>query len=151
MRKETIAIHGGYDGDRETRAVATPIYQTVAYEFDSADHAAALFDLEEEGYRYSRIANPTVAVLERRVAELEGGAGALAVATGQAALYYAFANIADSGASGSSINIFAAAIISAALCGGMLVAMPTAIPCAPLASRLGNRPGITSGSSSSPL
>ena len=97
MRKETIAIHGGYDGDRETRAVATPIYQTVAYEFDSADHAAALFDLEEEGYRYSRIANPTVAVLERRVAELEGGAGALAVATGQAALYYAFANIADSG------------------------------------------------------
>ena len=97
MRKETIAIHGGYDGDRETRAVATPIYQTVAYEFDSADHAAALFDLEEEGYRYSRIANPTVAVLERRVAELEGGAGALAVATGQAALYYAFANVADSG------------------------------------------------------
>ncbi|WP_442756752.1 O-acetylhomoserine aminocarboxypropyltransferase/cysteine synthase family protein [Methylocystis sp. JAN1] len=97
MRKETIAVHGGYEGDPTTRAAAVPIYQTVAYEFDSADHAAALFDLEEEGFRYSRIANPTVAVLERRVAQLEGGAGALAVSTGQAALYYAFANVADSG------------------------------------------------------
>jgi O-acetylhomoserine (thiol)-lyase len=97
MRNETIAIHGGYDGDPATRAVAVPIYQTVAYAFDSADHAAALFDLEEEGFRYSRIANPTTAVLERRVAELEGGVGALAVATGQAALYYAFANVADIG------------------------------------------------------
>ncbi|CAJ0868446.1 O-acetylhomoserine (thiol)-lyase [freshwater sediment metagenome] len=97
MRKETIAVHGGYGGDPTTRAVAVPIYQTVAYEFDSADHAAALFDLEEEGFRYSRIANPTTAVLERRVAELEGGVGALAVASGQAALYYAFANVADSG------------------------------------------------------
>lgn len=97
MRKETIAVHGGYGGDPATRAVAVPIYQTVAYEFDSADHAAALFDLEEEGFRYSRIANPTTAVLERRVAELEGGVGALAVASGQAALYYAFANVADSG------------------------------------------------------
>ncbi len=97
MRNETIAVHGGYDGDPTTRAVAVPIYQTVAYEFDSADHAAALFDLEEEGFRYSRIANPTTAVLERRVAELEGGVGALATATGQAALYYAFANVADSG------------------------------------------------------
>lgn len=97
MRNETIAVHGGYDGDPTTRAVATPIYQTVAYEFDSADHAAALFDLEEEGFRYSRIANPTTAMLERRVAMLEGGVGALATATGQAALYYAFANVADSG------------------------------------------------------
>ncbi|WP_424362901.1 O-acetylhomoserine aminocarboxypropyltransferase/cysteine synthase family protein [Methylocystis parvus] len=97
MRNETIAVHGGYEGDPATRAVAVPIYQTVAYEFDSADHAAALFDLEEEGFRYSRIANPTVAVLERRVAQLEGGVGALAVSTGQAALYYAFANVADSG------------------------------------------------------
>ena len=97
MRNETIAVHGGYDGDPTTRAVAVPIYQTVAYEFDSADHAAALFDLEEDGFRYSRIANPTVAVLEKRVAQLEGGIGALAVATGQAALYYAFANVADSG------------------------------------------------------
>lgn len=97
MRSETIAVHGGYHGDPTTRAVAVPIYQTVAYEFDSADHAAALFDLEQEGFRYSRIANPTTAVLERRVADLEGGVGALAVATGQAALYYALANVADSG------------------------------------------------------
>jgi O-acetylhomoserine (thiol)-lyase len=97
MRIETIAVHGGYDGDPTTKSVAVPIYQTVAYEFDSADHAAALFDLEIEGFRYSRIANPTTAVLERRVAELEGGVGGLSVATGQAALYYAFANVADHG------------------------------------------------------
>jgi O-acetylhomoserine (thiol)-lyase len=97
MRRETIAVHGGFDHDPATGSVAVPIYQTVAYEFESADHAAALFDLEAEGYRYSRIANPTTAVLEQRVAELEGGVGALAVASGQAALYYAFANVADHG------------------------------------------------------
>ncbi len=97
MRSETIAIHGGYDGDPATKSVAVPIYQTVAYEFDSADHAAALFDLEQDGFRYSRISNPTTDVLERRIAALEGGVGALAVATGQTALYYAFANVADSG------------------------------------------------------
>ncbi|MGA8172132.1 MAG: O-acetylhomoserine aminocarboxypropyltransferase/cysteine synthase family protein [Methylocystis sp.] len=97
MRSETIAVHGGFDHDPTTKAVAVPIYQTVAYEFESADHAAALFDLESEGYRYSRIANPTNAVLEKRVAQLEGGVGALSVATGQAALYYAFANVADHG------------------------------------------------------
>ena len=71
MRSETIAVHGGFDHDPATKAVAVPIYQTVAYEFDSADHAAALFDLEAEGYRYSRIANPTNAVLEKRVAQLK--------------------------------------------------------------------------------
>lgn len=97
MRSETIAIHGGYDGDPTTKSVAVPIYQTVAYEFESADHAAALFDLEQDGFRYSRISNPTTDVLERRIAALEGGVGALAVATGQTALYYAFANVADSG------------------------------------------------------
>ncbi len=97
MRSETIAIHGGFDSDPTTHAVAVPIYQTAAYAFDSADHAAALFDLEEDGFRYSRISNPTVAVLERRVAELEGGVGALAVATGQAALHYALVNVADHG------------------------------------------------------
>jgi O-acetylhomoserine (thiol)-lyase len=97
MRAETIAVHGGFDHDPATNAVAVPIYQTVAYEFDSADHAAALFDLEQDGYRYSRIANPTSAVLEKRVAELEGGVAALATATGQAALYYALANVADHG------------------------------------------------------
>ena len=80
MRRETIAIHGGYDADPTTKAVAVPIYQTVAYAFDSADHGAALFNLEAEGYRYSRISNPTTAVLERRVAALEGGVEALCVA-----------------------------------------------------------------------
>jgi O-acetylhomoserine (thiol)-lyase len=97
MRPETIAIHGGFDSDPTTHAVAVPIYQTASYSFDSAAHGAALFDLEAEGYRYSRISNPTTAVLEKRVAELEGGVAALAVASGQAALYYAFANVADIG------------------------------------------------------
>src|SRR5271167_263301 len=97
MRSETIAIHAGYEPDSATKSVAVPIYQTVAYAFDSADHGAALFNLEAEGYRYSRIANPTTAVLEKRVADLEGGVGALAVGTGQAALHFAFANLADTG------------------------------------------------------
>ena len=97
MRSETIALHGGFEDDPTTKAVAVPIYQTVAYAFDSADHGAALFNLEAEGYRYSRIANPTTAVLESRMAMLEGGVGALAVSTGQSALYYAIANLADSG------------------------------------------------------
>ena len=82
MKNETVAIHGGYETDPTTKAVAVPIYQTVAYEFDSADHGAALFNLEVEGFRYSRISNPTNAVLERRVAELEGGVEALCVSIG---------------------------------------------------------------------
>src|SRR3954447_4511911 len=97
MRNETIAIHAGYEPEATTHAVAVPIYQTAAYAFDSADHGAALFNLETEGYRYSRISNPTTAVLEKRVAELEGGVGALAVGTGQAALHFAFINVADCG------------------------------------------------------
>ena len=97
MKNETLAIHGGYETDPTTKAVAVPIYQTVAYEFDSADHGAALFDLEAEGFRYSRIANPTVAVLERRIAMLEGGIEALAVGSGQAALNYAMLNLATMG------------------------------------------------------
>ena len=99
MRSETISIHGGFDHDPATMAVAPPIYQTVAYEFDSADHGAALFNLEVEGFRYSRIANPTTAILEKRVALLESGVGALAVASGQAALAYAFLTLADRGGS----------------------------------------------------
>src|ERR1700750_6064 len=97
MRNETIAIHAGYETDPTTKSVAVPIYQTVAYAFDSADHGAALFNLETEAYSYSRISNPTTAVLEKRVAELEGGVGALAVGTGQAALHFAFINVADGG------------------------------------------------------
>jgi len=97
MRNETIAIHGGYEVDPTTRAVAVPIYQTVAYAFDSAEHGAALFNLEVEGYRYSRISNPTNAVLERRVAALEGGLEALSVSTGQAALHYSVLNLTENG------------------------------------------------------
>ena len=97
MRNETIALHAGFSADPTTKAVAVPIYQSVAYAFDSADHGAALFNLEEEGFRYSRISNPTTAVLEERVAALEGGVAALAVSTGQTALYYAIANLADCG------------------------------------------------------
>jgi len=97
MKSETVAVHGGYETDPTTKAVAVPIYQTVAYEFDSADHGAALFNLEAEGFRYSRISNPTTAVLERRVAALEGGVDALCVSTGQAALNYAVLNLTAMG------------------------------------------------------
>ena len=97
MRSETIAIHGGYEVDPTTKAVAVPIYQTVAYAFDSADHGAALFNLEVEGYRYTRIGNPTTAVLERRVAALEGGLDALCVSSGQAAVHYATLNVTGLG------------------------------------------------------
>ncbi|MGC2618178.1 MAG: aminotransferase class V-fold PLP-dependent enzyme, partial [Acidobacteriaceae bacterium] len=97
MKKETIAIHSGYDVDPTTKSVAVPIYQTVSYAFDSADHAAALFNLEAEGYRYTRIANPTTDVLERRVAALEGGLAALCVSSGQAAVSYAVQNVTDLG------------------------------------------------------
>jgi O-acetylhomoserine (thiol)-lyase len=104
MKKETVAVHGGYETDPTTKAVAVPIYQTVAYEFDSADHGAALFNLEAEGFRYSRISNPTTAVLERRVAELEGGVDALCVSTGQAALNYAVQNLTSMGSNIVSRN-----------------------------------------------
>ena len=97
MHRDTAAIHGGYDTDATTHALAVPIYQTAAYAFDSAEHAAALFDLEAEGYRYSRISNPTCEVLERRVALLEGGLQAMVTASGQAALHTAIANLVDPG------------------------------------------------------
>src|SRR6202163_2068598 len=97
MKNETVAVHGGYETDPTTKAVAVPIYQTVAYEFDSAEHGAALFNLEVEGFRYSRISNPTTAVLERRVAALEGGVEALCVSSGQAALNYAALNVTELG------------------------------------------------------
>ena len=94
MKRETIAIHAGYEPDAAVRSVAVPIYQTVAYAFDSAEHAAALFNLEAEGYRYTRISNPTTAVLEQRMAALEGGLEAMCVATGQAAVNYSVLNLA---------------------------------------------------------
>ncbi|MGH9717525.1 MAG: O-acetylhomoserine aminocarboxypropyltransferase/cysteine synthase family protein [Candidatus Acidiferrales bacterium] len=97
MKDETLAIHAGYDGDPSTKAVAVPIYQTVAFEFDSADHGAALFNLEVPGNIYTRIGNPTNTVLEKRVAALEGGVGGLSVSAGMAAIHYALANIVESG------------------------------------------------------
>ena len=97
MKRETIAIHGGFDSDPTTKAVAVPIYQTAAYSFDSAAHGAALFNLEVEGYRYTRISNPTTDVLEKRVTELEGGVGALTVGSGQTALYYTALNVTEMG------------------------------------------------------
>jgi O-acetylhomoserine (thiol)-lyase len=97
MHTETLALHAGFDMDPATRAVAVPIYQTVAYGFDDAEHGAALFNLEVEGHRYSRISNPTNSVLEKRIAALEGGLEALCVSTGQAALYYAISNLTEPG------------------------------------------------------
>jgi O-acetylhomoserine (thiol)-lyase len=97
VRRETIAVHGGYEVDPTTRAVAVPIYQTAAYAFDSAEHGAALFNLEVPGHRYGRISNPTNDVLEARVAALEGGIGALTVSSGQAALHYAVLNLVQHG------------------------------------------------------
>jgi O-acetylhomoserine (thiol)-lyase len=97
MRRETIAIHEGFDGDPTTKAVAVPIYQTVAFEFDNAEHGAALFNNEIVGNIYSRIGNPTNAVLEKRVAALEGGVEALSVSSGMSAIEYSVANITEAG------------------------------------------------------
>ncbi len=97
MRDETLAVHAGYTTDPTTKSVATPIYQTVAYEFDSAQHGADLFNLAVPGNIYSRIMNPTNGMLEERVAQLEGGVAALALSAGSAAIHYAIVNIARQG------------------------------------------------------
>ncbi|HEX3847027.1 MAG TPA: aminotransferase class I/II-fold pyridoxal phosphate-dependent enzyme, partial [Steroidobacteraceae bacterium] len=97
MRPETIALHGGFDCDPTTKSVAVPIYQTVAYSFDSAEHGAALFNLEADGFRYTRIGNPTTQVLEQRMAQLEGGMDALCVSSGQAALHYSVLAVTEVG------------------------------------------------------
>ena len=109
MRPETIAVHGGYTPDPTTKSVAVPIYQTTSYAFDSAQHGADLFDLKVQGNIYTRIMNPTTDVLEKRVAELEGGIAGLALASGMAAITYSIMTIAEQGD-----NI----ISSAALYGG---------------------------------
>ena len=96
-RFETLAVHAGYTPDPTTKAVAVPLYQTVAYAFDSAQHGADLFDLKVAGNIYTRIMNPTTDVLEKRVAALEGGIAALALASGQAAVTYAILTIAEAG------------------------------------------------------
>jgi len=97
MKDETLSIHHGYDTDPTTKSVATPIYQTASYEFDSAQHGADLFDLAVEGNIYSRIMNPTNDVLEKRVAALEGGVAGLAVASGMAAIEYTLITLASQG------------------------------------------------------
>jgi len=115
MKLETIAVHGGYSVDPTTKAVAVPIYQTVAYAFDSAQHGADLFDLKVQGNIYTRIMNPTNDVLEKRVAELEGGIAGLAVASGMSAISYAIQTIAEAGDNfvsastlyGGTYNLFA--------------------------------------------
>jgi O-acetylhomoserine (thiol)-lyase len=114
-RFETIAVHGGYSPDPTTKAVAVPIYQTVAYAFDNAQHGADLFDLKVPGNIYTRIMNPTQDVLEQRVAALEGGIAALALASGQAAVTYSILTIAEAGDNivassalyGGTYNLFA--------------------------------------------
>ena len=114
-RLETVAVHGGYRPDPTTRAVAVPIYQTVAYAFDDTQHGADLFDLKVPGNIYTRIMNPTQDVLEQRLAALEGGIGALALASGQAAVTYSILTISEAGDNivassalyGGTYNLFA--------------------------------------------
>ena len=115
MKIETLAVHAGYSPDPTTRAVAVPVYQTVAYAFDSAQHGADLFDLKVPGNIYTRIMNPTQDVLEQRVAALEGGIAALALSSGMAAITYAIQTIAEAGDNivsaatlyGGTYNLFA--------------------------------------------
>jgi O-acetylhomoserine (thiol)-lyase len=97
MKDETLAIHAGFKSDPETKAVAVPVYQTVAYEFDNAQHGADLFNLAVPGNIYSRIMNPTVDVLEQRCAELEGGIAGLGLSAGSAAIHYAILTLAEKG------------------------------------------------------
>ncbi|MDE2821126.1 MAG: O-acetylhomoserine aminocarboxypropyltransferase/cysteine synthase [Chloroflexota bacterium] len=97
MKLETQAIHAGYEPEPTTHAVAVPIYQTVAYEFDNAQHGADLFNLAVPGNIYTRIMNPTNDVLEQRVAAMEGGVASLALASGQAAIHYSIVNLAEAG------------------------------------------------------
>ncbi len=115
MRIETKAIHSGYSPEPTTKAVAVPIYQTTSYAFDSTQHGADLFDLKVEGNIYSRIMNPTNAVLEQRVADMEGGVGGLALASGMAAITYTIQTISRAGDNivstsklyGGTYNLFA--------------------------------------------
>jgi len=115
MKIETLAVHAGYEPDPTTKAVAVPIYQTTAYAFDDTQHGADLFDLKVEGNIYSRIMNPTTAVLEERIAAMEGGLAALGLSSGQAATTYSLLTIAEAGDNfvttstlyGGTYNLFA--------------------------------------------
>ncbi len=115
MKIETLAVHAGYSPDPTTKSVAVPIYQTVSYAFDNTQHGADLFDLKVPGNIYTRIMNPTQDVLEQRLAALEGGIAALALASGQSAITYAIMTIAEAGDNivsaatlyGGTYNLFA--------------------------------------------
>jgi O-acetylhomoserine (thiol)-lyase len=115
VKIETIAVHGGYSPDPTTKAVAVPIYQTTSYAFDDTQHGADLFDLKVQGNIYTRIMNPTQDVLEKRLAAMEGGIAALALASGQAAITYAIQTISEVGDNivsaatlyGGTFNLFA--------------------------------------------
>jgi O-acetylhomoserine (thiol)-lyase len=115
MKLETLAVHGGFSPDPTTKAVAVPIYQTTSYAFDDTQHGADLFDLKVAGNIYTRIMNPTTDVLEKRLAALEGGVGALGLASGMAAITYAIQTIAEAGDNivsvgtlyGGTYNLFA--------------------------------------------
>ena len=115
MKIETIAVHGGYSPEPTTKAVAVPIYQTTSYAFDNTQHGADLFDLKVPGNIYTRIMNPTQDVLEKRIAEMEGGVAGLALASGQAAVTYSIMTIAEAGDNvvaastlyGGTYNLFA--------------------------------------------
>ena len=115
MKLESLALHHGYESEATTKAAAVPIYQTTSYTFDNTQHGADLFDLKVPGNIYSRIMNPTNAVLEQRLAEMEGGIGALALASGMAAITYAIQCIARAGDNivsisqlyGGTYNLFA--------------------------------------------
>lgn len=133
MKLETLAVHAGYSPDPTTRAVAVPIYQTTSYAFDDTQHGADLFDLKVPGNIYTRIMNPTNDVLEQRVAALEGGVGALAVASGMAAITYAIQTVAEAGD-----NIVSVASSTAA----PTTCWPT--PCHASASRRASPPTTTS-------
>jgi len=147
----TLSLHAGQRPDPTTGARAVPIYQTTSYVFRDSDHAAALFNLEEPGYIYSRIANPTVAVLEERLAALEGGVGAVCTASGQAALHLAIATLMGTGSHivaaaslyGGSINMLKLTRASASPRASSIRAIR-----APSPRRSGRRPAWSSRRSS---
>src|SRR5688500_5923201 len=115
MKLESLALHHGYKSEASTKAAAVPIYQTASYAFDNTQHGADLFDLKVPGNIYTRIMNPTQDVLEKRVAEMEGGIAGLALASGQAAITNAILTLAEAGDNivststlyGGTYNLFA--------------------------------------------
>ena len=137
MRIETLAVHAGYTPEPTTKSAAVPLYQTVAYAFDSAQHGADLFDLKVPGNIYTRITNPTNDVLEQRVSALEGGIAAVAMASGMAAITASIQTIAEAGDNivsastlyGGTYNLFATLFPSrASKCALPMRQTPRALP-----------------------